>query len=385
MKRLSAIIIFHNGIREAQRSLYSLSAKYQIGVLETDYEVIVVDSNSTNKLSQNFVNKFGSNYKYFDVSTNYPSPSKALNFGLSIANSQFTLIMIDGAHVITPKIISMSIEILTLKSNSFTYVKAYHIGKFSQNFSLENGYNQKEEDLLFKQSNWPNFPYNLFKISNFEQTKSILYKTIESNCFCVQKTYLTQINALNERFQTKGGGFLNLHIFKQLIHEKNCQPICLVGEGSFHQFHDGVTTNVPINNRPLIEMENEYLEIVGEKYTPPSYIPFLYGKDEEDLIKSQVSYKHIIEIVNFMLSNNKFSLALNIIDFYIDYKFPFNEDLKLNKSNILIRVGKLAEAESLIKNELITKPNSDKWLIQLNEINKISKRGLNNLPNNSNS
>jgi hypothetical protein len=50
--KISVIAIFHNMRREAPRTLYSLSAHYQEGILEDDYEVLAIDSNSDTTVSR---------------------------------------------------------------------------------------------------------------------------------------------------------------------------------------------------------------------------------------------------------------------------------------------------------------------------------------------
>ena len=44
---LSIVVVVFNMAREAKRTLHSLSASYQIGVSESEYEIVVVDNGST--------------------------------------------------------------------------------------------------------------------------------------------------------------------------------------------------------------------------------------------------------------------------------------------------------------------------------------------------
>lgn len=45
-------------------------------------------------------------------------------------------------------------------------------------------------------------------------------------------------------FQTPGGGFVNHDFRNRVMSIPNICPIVLLGEGVFHQFHDGISTNV---------------------------------------------------------------------------------------------------------------------------------------------
>ena len=94
--RVSVIVIFHNMRREAARTLYSLSADYQEGICKEDYEVLAVDSNSGNPLDSEMVTSYGSQFRYFSVSSPTPSPAKALNFAVEKARYNIVVLCIDG-------------------------------------------------------------------------------------------------------------------------------------------------------------------------------------------------------------------------------------------------------------------------------------------------
>ena len=56
--KLSIVTIFHNMCREAERTLYTLSADYQEDVTIYDYEVIAIDNvGNTNTLETTFYRK----------------------------------------------------------------------------------------------------------------------------------------------------------------------------------------------------------------------------------------------------------------------------------------------------------------------------------------
>ena len=62
---LSIIVIFHNMCREAERTLHTLSAAYQTGVSDADYEVIAIDNGSSQPLNPAWVSEFGTNFAYY--------------------------------------------------------------------------------------------------------------------------------------------------------------------------------------------------------------------------------------------------------------------------------------------------------------------------------
>ena len=44
----------------------------------------------------------------------------------------------------------------------------------------------------------------------------------------------------------------------------------LLGEGTFHQFHGGVATNVPLAEHPGLRFQDEYVAIRGREFAPPA-------------------------------------------------------------------------------------------------------------------
>ena len=76
---LSVVVIFHNMAREAPRTLFTLSRAYQRNIADLTYEVIVIDSASTQPLSAQVVSSFGDHFKYEhlktdSVSSGIPNP-----------------------------------------------------------------------------------------------------------------------------------------------------------------------------------------------------------------------------------------------------------------------------------------------------------------------
>jgi hypothetical protein len=62
-----------------------------------------------------------------------------------------------------------------------------------------------------------------------------------SALFCSAENFC-RIGGADERFDQPGGGSINLHIYRSLGMLPEALLYVLPGEGSFHQFHGGVTT-----------------------------------------------------------------------------------------------------------------------------------------------
>src|SRR5690348_1814285 len=101
---LSVVVNFFNNQREAANTLYSLSRKYQSEVQDLAYEVIAIDHGSTKPLSADFVRSFGPEFQYKFIPTRAVSPVTAINAACRAAIGERLLVMIDGAHILTPGI-----------------------------------------------------------------------------------------------------------------------------------------------------------------------------------------------------------------------------------------------------------------------------------------
>ena len=115
---LSIIVVFFNMCREAKRTLYTLSSLYQQGVTAQDYEVIVIDNGSTAPLSVEFVEGFGPNFHYRFHTTTDKSPVLALNRQIKECRSELVMVMIDGAHMLSPGVVANALRLGEVRSRS---------------------------------------------------------------------------------------------------------------------------------------------------------------------------------------------------------------------------------------------------------------------------
>jgi len=100
---------------------------------ETPYEVIVMDNGSTRPLSEQQVRAFGPEFKYRFVSTTSVSPSQAINSACRDALGEELLVMIDGAHILSPGVLRRSIDAFTLFPSPFIATVPFHLGPMRQN------------------------------------------------------------------------------------------------------------------------------------------------------------------------------------------------------------------------------------------------------------
>ena len=86
------------------------------------------------------------------------------------------------------------------------------------------------------------------------------------------------MGGFDERFQSPGGGLVNLDFFRLAITCNRLQPIVLLGEGSFHQFHGGVATNVLLEEHPWDLFDAEYQLIRGAPFKSTECQPIYFGE-----------------------------------------------------------------------------------------------------------
>ncbi|PCJ15712.1 MAG: hypothetical protein COB04_12685 [Gammaproteobacteria bacterium] len=251
--KLSVILIVHNMARELPRTLESLSRHYQLDADDLDYEVLVVDNGSKQRINESLLKEFGAQFHYHYLDNPPGSPAFAINFGVKAAKGQIIAVMIDGAHILTPGVFKFAMSAFAAFKNPLVMTRYFFMGPGDQNDTLRQGYDQSVEDELFTKISWPQDGYRLFEVGvpfQGRMPKITWYnKMVESNCLFMYRALFEYIGGADERFDYPGGGFLNMDLYKQAVESPGVDPVQLIGEGSFHQIHGGVTTNVSAEDR----------------------------------------------------------------------------------------------------------------------------------------
>ncbi len=288
--RLSIVVIFYDMPEQAQNTLYTLSADYQQGVDTSDYEVITVENRSDNNIDQNQLQNLSGNFQYFLRDEKLPTPVHAINFGAEKAQGDFICIMVDGARMVSPRLVYYTLKATHLYPNCVVTVPGYHLGdKLQQRAALE-GYDEKTERELLNSVPWRQDGYQLFNICCLSGTSTNGYfqPIGESNSVTVSQQLFTELNGFDSRFTETGGGQCNLDFYKRAVEFPDTQLIMLFGEGSFHQFHGGVTTGKETGDAREKTMQDhfaQYREIRGEPYSPPQKLPIYLGEIHEAVLK----------------------------------------------------------------------------------------------------
>ncbi len=263
-KLISFIVVFYNMAREAARTLKSLTRAYQIGAGDIEYEVICIDNGSREALSADWIRSFGPEFRLFEPEHILPSPVAAMNAAARQARGHHLAIMIDGAHLLSPGVLREAADAVAESPGAVIGLRQWFVAG-DQRFLARSGWTRDQEDMLFARANWPGDGYGLFSISMavWESPNQWFDAMSESNCLFVPAELFARIGGFDEGFDEGGAGYANLDLFRRAADASGEPLIALIGEASFHQFHDGTTTNVDDEEkeRRVRTYEQKYLRL----------------------------------------------------------------------------------------------------------------------------
>ncbi len=277
-RMLSVVVNFYNNRREALNTLYSLTRTYQQGAGDIPYKVLAVDNGSSQPLTESEVRAFGPEFRYRYVRTGSASPVEAINAACRDAVGEYLLVMIDGAHIVSPGVLRLASQAFQLFAAPFVATVPFHLGPKTQNESIREGYNQLVEDEMLRASGWKENGYRLYTVAgSFADTGMGWFGGMfESSCFGIRKADYLSMGGLDERYQSRGGGLVNVDFFERALSRPDLEYVMLLGEGTFHQFHGGVASNALLARHPWHEFHEEYVRIRGKEHDahcPPAVLP----------------------------------------------------------------------------------------------------------------
>jgi len=266
---LSIVVNFYNNRREALNTLHSLTRSYQLDAQDIPYEVIALDNGSSQPLADADVRAFGPEFQYRFVQTTAVTPAPAINAACREAIGERLLVIVDGAHILSPGILHRAHEAFERFPSPFAVTVPFHLGPKIQNKSVQEGYNQQIEDQLLANSRWKENGYRLYSIAGaFADDSCGWYgQLFESGCFAIGKSDFLRLGGFDEAFISPGGGLTSLDFFQRALLAKGMDYVVMLGEGTFHQVHGGIATNASVNNHPWEAFHQEYIRIRGHRYT----------------------------------------------------------------------------------------------------------------------
>jgi len=290
--KLSIVVCAYNMPRELPRTIRSLSPVMQRDVRASDYEIIVVDNGSTKHFDEDECRRWGADLRITRVDPDCAScsPAHALNRGIAEARGGLVGVMIDGARLASPGLLSKAQAAARLHAKPMIGTIGFHLGPKVQMQSVREGYDQAAEDRLLAQSGWEEDGYRLFAISSLAGSSSGGWFELpnESNAVFLRPSHWRELGGFDERFATPGGGLLNLDTWSRICADREGELIVLLGEATFHQVHGGVATNSL--DPPKRLFHDEYFRIRGRRFAKPTRQPLYFGSLSDALKPSLMTW-----------------------------------------------------------------------------------------------
>lgn len=278
--KASVVVIVYKMARQARNTLVSLSPPYQRDVRPKDYEIIVVENSSDDPLGEGPTTAIADNIRYFRREESSRSPVDAVNFGIAQCRAPFIGLMIDGARMVTPRVMKYALYARRITENALVVVPGYHLGSELQH--LATGHDQAAEQALLERIDWRQNGYRLFEIAVCSEgnTFGVFHPFMEANCVFFSRDAWRRIGGAPNGFDLPGGGAVNLYLYHRLAALSESEIFVLAGEGNFHQFHGGVTTSVtPVEEREslMVRQKDQLTQMLGRPFESPKREPTLLG------------------------------------------------------------------------------------------------------------
>ena len=252
------------------RTLHSLSRPHQVVPADLEYDIVVVDNGSTREpLDEHEVRSVAPAARLVRVQGATASPVAAVNTAVDDTAGEFVGVVLDGACLVTPGIVRAGLLAQRLGPRVFATSFAWHLGPDIQQRSTRAGYGAVDEARALRSVGWPDDGYSLFRTASIDPSNAAGWfgPMSESRFFVVPRHLWVELGGFDERFVSPGGGLASLDFFRRAALAPGISIVGLLGEGTFHQVHGGITTG-PGQDR-WDEFHAEYERIVGAAWRMP--------------------------------------------------------------------------------------------------------------------
>jgi glycosyltransferase involved in cell wall biosynthesis len=245
--KLSVVVVCYEMAAQIKNTLRSILPPYQRGVETSEYEIILIDNGSAKSLDEE-TRTISPNlqYIYLRPDESSPNPASAMNRAAARARAPWLCLMIDGARMLTPGVLSWGIRLLELAPRAMVEVRGWHLGPKWQPESVMEGYDHETETRLLEKVRWWENGYRLWEIAapTPQSRFGFSARTAESNCIFMSHNLFFETGGFDERSRAPGGGLVNLDFFSRAVAAAG-SVFTLLGEGTFHQVHGGAATGLP--------------------------------------------------------------------------------------------------------------------------------------------
>jgi hypothetical protein len=274
---LSVVVVGHDMDRELPRTLITLDPEYQRGLPPNDYEIVLVDNGSARPLPPSTLSSFSGSLRTIRIDDASPSPAHAANVGLHAAQADFVGLIIDGARMASPGLLSTALLARRVAELPVVATLAWHLGAVRHMQAAAAQYDQATEDELLESVPWQRDGYTLFTISTLagSSARGWFGPLGESSALFMPRECWTRLGGLDEAFVLPGGGLVNHDLYRRACELDDVRSMVLLGEGTFHQYHGGAATSGGLT---WDEMHAEYQALRGTPYSPPGRAALMLGE-----------------------------------------------------------------------------------------------------------
>jgi len=243
---LSIVVVAYDIERELPRTLRSLSASYQRDIDAADYQVIVVDNGSPTPVDASVFADLDGEFRLIRIDDASPSPAAAVNRGIHEATGDLVGVMVDGARLASPGLLHFARVGSETRDRTGVVALGWYLGFDYQRYAIDAGWTKADEDRLLESIDWPKDGYRLFEISTMDESSTYgwFFGVFESNCLFLPAALWSELGGFDEAFAEPGGGLVNHDALRRATELGDVSWAFLLGEGTFHQLHGGVATNV---------------------------------------------------------------------------------------------------------------------------------------------
>lgn len=275
--------------RELPRTLISLAPRYQHFPAE-QYEIIVVDNGSRDPPREVDFYRLGANLRVLRCADPQPSPVRAINQGLGFASGDLVGVWIDGARMASPGLLRACVGAAALHPRPVIATLNYQLGPGLQRISHEQGYDTRAEDTALASIVWPTDGYRLFEIATPEIRGGPAGPMLETNALFLRRSLWGELGGYDPAFDEPGGSVVNSDTLLRAVALPQTQLIRILGEGTFHQIHGGLSTSTQRGAMDLLkEGSRQYFRLRGKPLMQVRNPGWLYHSPSGTVERNQLT------------------------------------------------------------------------------------------------
>ena len=244
---LSVVVVVHDMPHAARHTLRALAADHQRGLVASDYEVVVVDNGSAPPLDPAIVAALPGTFRWLRIGDATQSPAPAVNRGVAAARGAVLGVIADGARIATPGLLATARRAVASHPRAVVTTVGWLLGRAAPETACtaDDEVTAAATARLLAASGWPGDPYRLFEVSRLDGSMHWFGPGSESTALFLPRDLWKELGGMDERFTEPGGGFVCLDLYARALALPGIEPMLLLGEGTFHQPHGGVSTDIP--------------------------------------------------------------------------------------------------------------------------------------------